>query len=168
MSEGRARPAGGSEPSWRCAGTPGMERVVPRPGGLRAPLLLTVVPGWERGQRERFVRGNEAGFCVWGETLPAMGSLRTSIVCRAINFFPDEVKVRLVPDPAVAAEGGSLALRKRAGPPETAGKQAPQGCPLTEKGENVFAKLRLFRCVSSLDCLMFHYAVVTLSKCVYV
>lgn len=38
MSEGRARPAGGSEPSWRCAGPPGTERAVPWPGGLRAPL----------------------------------------------------------------------------------------------------------------------------------
>lgn len=148
MLEGRARPAGGSELSWRCAGTPGMERVVPRPGGLRAPLPLTVVPGWERGQRERFVRGNEAGFCVWGETLPAMGSLRTSIVCRAINFFPDEVKVRLVPGPAVAAEGGlqsSAGFKKTSGTSGDRGQTGSPGLPPHRKGGKCLCQTTAFQ-----------------------
>lgn len=34
-----------------------------------------------------------------GGTLPAMASLCIHFVFRAINFFPDGVKVRLVPGP---------------------------------------------------------------------
>lgn len=105
MSEGRARPAGGSEPSCRCARTPGMDRVVPRPRVRRCPSRLW--PGWERGQREQLVRGNEAGFCVWGGNTAGNGVSAHQHRLPHHQLFPDEVKVRLVPGPAVAAEGGS-------------------------------------------------------------
>lgn len=50
------------------------------------------------------LRGGESA----GRGLPK----RTGFFLGTSNFFPDEVKVRLVPGPVVAAEGGSQALRK--------------------------------------------------------
>lgn len=72
--------------------------------------------------------GSEAGLCGEG------GSCRRWGLCApasfSVNFFPAEVKVRLVPGAVAAAEGGSrgcVALGEGAGPAGSAVRRAHQG-----------------------------------------